>query len=182
MNKKTVIIILGSILLFSLIMVSYNQRVAFAKKTDLEIEIHHGGSGTVQTCLKNKGYSDLCNTYDLERYRNPFILPIGVQNPRKGDNFKVCYKVEGQGSEGCKEFEFNGDNPQTISITIPDTGTGTLSNSNNKAGSTGSFSNGQDQQQPQLPPPQPPTPPQQSTTTSFMEDILKWFVYSSISI
>jgi hypothetical protein len=158
-----------------IIISSSQQQVALAKDVELDIEVHHGGAGEAQICLKIKGYNDICRDYDLQRFANPFIKPISVEDPHKGKNFKVCYRVNTQGSETCQGFEFNGEGTQTVSIILPNTGTGELLNSNDVSGSTGSFSAGQGQQHQQEPQSFTAVPPLPTS----QQEVVSWKTFSN---
>ena len=111
-------IIIGS---FCLIIVSSITKPVNAN-TDVQIEITHGELGILELCAEIEDHDpkdDGCEEFDLGFQFSPFVHFLGVEDPDTGDEFELCWEVKEYDIEGCRDFEFTGEDPQIVRITIP---------------------------------------------------------------
>ncbi len=66
-----------------------------------------------------KGNSNSCDNFDLTKYQNPFVYELKIKDPDEGDNLDVCYKLEDNNQNGCKEFELKGRSLETVDLILP---------------------------------------------------------------
>ena len=109
--------------------------VASIDETTLEINVYHTG-GEVELCFDMKGNSNSCDNFDLTKYQNPFVYELKIKDPDEGDNFDICYKLEDNNQNGCKEFELKGRSLETVDLILPGASTNPSSMNATQANAT----------------------------------------------
>lgn len=135
----------------NLVSLSEEKPVFGGKEAALNVVVSHEGKGGAEICLKNEGFNNLCDNYDLTQQPNPLLIPVGIEDPETGDNFEVCYEFKDTNNEECIDFTLSGQDPQIIELSIVNTNVVPSINNNGQGGIIN--------KQPETPATLPPLPP-----------------------
>jgi hypothetical protein len=130
MMQMNVLIIICMTAFLSTVFISDYWQTALASTDEniLEISVYHKGSGEAEICLKNNNdYEDICDNFDLGKYRNPFVYEITIENPKRGETFDICYEDKNSNQDGCKEYEIKGRSIETVDLVLPGASTSSSS-------------------------------------------------------
>lgn len=91
-----------------------------AQNVDLDVNVYHPGTGSIELCYKAENNKDVCDDFNLSQEQNPFLYLIEIEDPDSDNKFEMCYEFrDGNNQDGCKEYGLSGQPVEIVDFVLP---------------------------------------------------------------